>query len=230
MDVDSTESDQLFNKLMIWMKSLHFTSLSLDPKCLRSGRAFGEVLHGIDQEFFNETWIEKVAQYDSDSNWRVKANNLRKLTRSLAEYYDEHIHRIVKGTPLLDIDEMEFAEAGSIREMLKMAVLIVGAAFLGRKQEKFVAGVTILDPDVQSGVATAIQSIMDGSEKREIQSPVVIPPEEVLPDMKPNGGVSSSSSEELGGRITLLGKEVSLKGCFWHALTKLNYSVFSMSS
>ncbi|KAK6733171.1 hypothetical protein RB195_017124 [Necator americanus] len=203
--MDPSEPDQLFSKLMIWMKALHFTSLSLDPKCLRSGRAFGEVLHGIDEEFFNETWIEKIAQYDSDSNWRVKANNLRKLTRSLGEYYDEHVHRIVKGTPLLNIDEMEFAEAGSIREMLKMAVLIVGAAFLGRKQEKFVAGVAVLDPDVQSGVASAIQSIMDGSEKREVPTPIA--PEEVLPDLKPNGAVSSSSSEELGGRITHLSKE-----------------------
>ncbi|RCN34080.1 hypothetical protein ANCCAN_20084 [Ancylostoma caninum] len=204
--MDPSEPDQLFNKLMIWMKSLHFTSLSLDPKCLRSGRAFGEVLHGIDEEFFNEMWIEKVAHYDSDSNWRVKANNLRKLTRSLGEYYDEHVGRIVKGTPLLDIDEMEFAEAGSVKELLKMAVLIVGAAFLGRKPEKFVAGVAVLDPDVQSGVATAIQGIMDGSEKRQVQTPVA--PEEVLPDLKPsNGGASSSSSEELGGKIALLSKE-----------------------
>ena len=90
------------------MKSLRFTSLSLDPQSLRSGRAFGEVLHGMcveffslhlaynasiqmfrlcisivnyfsDDEFFNEIWIEKIAQYDSDSNWRVKANNLRKV-------------------------------------------------------------------------------------------------------------------------------------------------------
>ncbi|CAJ0608635.1 unnamed protein product [Cylicocyclus nassatus] len=207
MDVDSAESDQLFDKLMIWMKSLHFTSLSLDTRSLRSGRAFAEVLHGIDDQFFNEIWIEKVAQYDSDSNWRVKANNLRKLTRSLGEYYEEHARRIVKGTPLLDIDEMEFAEEGSIKEMLKMAVLIVGAAFLGRRQEKFVAGVAILDPDVQSGVATAIQSIMERSEKREIQSPIIIDPEEVLPDVKPNGGASSSSGDELGGRITHLSKE-----------------------
>ncbi|EYC08052.1 hypothetical protein Y032_0068g269 [Ancylostoma ceylanicum] len=76
--MDPSEPDQLFNKLMIWMKSLHFTSLSLDPNCLRNGRAFAEVLRGIDEEFFNEAWIEKVAHYDSDSNWRVKANNLRK--------------------------------------------------------------------------------------------------------------------------------------------------------
>ncbi|KIH55137.1 hypothetical protein ANCDUO_14710 [Ancylostoma duodenale] len=136
----------------------------------------------------------------------VLLNLLVQLTRSLGEYYDEHVGRIVKGTPLLDIDEMEFAEAGSVKEMLKMAVLIVGAAFLGRKQEKFVAGVAVLDPDVQSGVAIAIQGIMDGSEKRQVQTPVA--PEEVLPDLKPtNGGASSSSSEELGGKIALLSKE-----------------------
>ncbi|VDL77337.1 unnamed protein product [Nippostrongylus brasiliensis] len=163
------------------MNSLGFTTLSLEPKCLRSGRAFAEILHGIDGDFFNELWIEKIAHYDSDSNWRVKANNLRKLTRSLGEYYDEYVHRIIKGTDLLNIDEMEFAETGSITELLKMTVLVVGAAFLGNKQKKFVHGINALDADVQAGVMTAIQSIMEGSEKRDILT--LVSPEEVLPHL-----------------------------------------------
>ncbi|VDO68990.1 unnamed protein product [Heligmosomoides polygyrus] len=190
------------------MQSLEFTTLSLEPKCLRSGRAFGEILHGIDEDFFNEMWIEKIAHYDADSNWRVKANNLRKLIRSLGEYYEECVHRIVKGTHLLDIDEMEFAESGSTTELLKMAVLIVGAAFLGTKQKKFVEGITVLSSDVQGGVMQAIQSVMEGSEKRNIPTP--ISQDEVLPDLKPNGGgaTSSSSGDELGGRLASLSKEV----------------------
>ncbi|KAK6018955.1 hypothetical protein OSTOST_15428, partial [Ostertagia ostertagi] len=182
--MDPTGPDLLFYRLIAWnrallqMKSLGFTTLSLEPKCLRSGRAFGEILHGIDEDFFNEMWIEKIAQYDSDSNWRVKANNLRKLTRSLGEYYEECVHRIVKGTPLLDIDEMEF---------------------------EFVDGITVLDPDVQGGVMTAIQSVMEGSEKRDIPTPVS--PEEVLPDVKTNSGASSSTNDELGGRLASLSKE-----------------------
>ncbi|KAK5975640.1 Nudix hydrolase domain-containing protein [Trichostrongylus colubriformis] len=203
--MDPTGPDLLFFRLIAWMKSLGFTTLSLEPKCLRSGRAFAEILHGIDEDFFNEMWIEKIAQYDFDSNWRVKANNLRKLTRSLGEYYEECVHRIVKGTHLLDIDEMEFAETGSTTELLKMAVLIVGAAFLGSKQKKFVDGITALDSDVQSGVMTAIQSVMEGSEKRDIPTPIT--PEEVLPDVKPGSMASSSTSDELGGRLASLSKE-----------------------
>ncbi|XGW12186.1 hypothetical protein V3C99_013125 [Haemonchus contortus] len=203
--MDPGEPDLLFYRLIAWMKSLCLTTLSLEPKCLRSGRAFGEILHGIDEDFFNEMWIEKIAHYDSDSNWRVKANNLRKLIRSLGEYYEECVHRIVKGTHLLDIDEMEFAETGSTTELLKMAVLIVGAAFLGSKQKKFVDGITMLDPDVQGGVMTAIQSIIEGSEKRDIPTPITS--EEVLPDVKPNSAGSSSTSDELGGRLASLSKE-----------------------
>lgn len=205
--MDPTGPDLLFRKLMAWMQSLEFTTLSLEPKCLRSGRAFGEILHGIDEDFFNEMWIEKIAHYDADSNWRVKANNLRKLIRSLGEYYEECVHRIVKGTHLLDIDEMEFAESGSTTELLKMAVLIVGAAFLGTKQKKFVEGITVLSSDVQGGVMQAIQSVMEGSEKRNIPTP--ISQDEVLPDLKPNGGgaTSSSSGDELGGRLASLSKE-----------------------
>ncbi|WKX92870.1 hypothetical protein Q1695_010699 [Nippostrongylus brasiliensis] len=204
--MDPILPDLLFAKLVQWMNSLGFTTLSLEPKCLRSGRAFAEILHGIDGDFFNELWIEKIAHYDSDSNWRVKANNLRKLTRSLGEYYDEYVHRIIKGTDLLNIDEMEFAETGSITELLKMTVLVVGAAFLGNKQKKFVHGINALDADVQAGVMTAIQSIMEGSEKRDILT--LVSPEEVLPHLKTNGaGTSASSGEELGSRLASLNKE-----------------------
>lgn len=201
--MDLYGQDLLFNELLIWMKSLSFTSLSLDPMCLRTSRAFAEVLHGIDEHFFNETWIEKIAHYDSDSNWRVKANNLRKLTRSLAEYYEEHVHRIVKGTCLLDIDEMEFAETGSTKELLKMAVLVVGAAFLGRTQKQFVDEITALDPEVQGGVVTAIKYIMDNSNETE----TLISPVEVLPDSKNNPGTSGSCGEESGSRLDSLAKE-----------------------
>ncbi|KJH44419.1 hypothetical protein DICVIV_09553 [Dictyocaulus viviparus] len=155
------------------MKSLNFTFLSLEPSCLRSGRAFAEVLHGIDEQFFSDVWMEKIAQYESNSNWRVKANNLRKLTRSLGEYYEEHVHRIIKGTNLLDIDEMEFAEAGSPKELLKMAVLIVGAAFLGRTQKQFVDGIACLDANVQRAVMTAINYVMGISKKSEIPTSLV---------------------------------------------------------
>ncbi|KAJ1366201.1 Protein Hook 1 [Parelaphostrongylus tenuis] len=206
MDSYGQDQDLLFDHLVTWMKSLSFTSLSLEPLCLRTGRAFAEVLHGIDEHFFNEMWIERIAYYDFDTNWRVKANNLRKLTSSLAGFYEEHVHRPVTGTRLLDIDEMEFAEMGSTKELLKMAVLVIGAAFLGRTPKiqfpGFVVGLIALDPEVQSGIMTALRYIINNSEDKEM----LISPLAALPDSNRNGK-SGGSGENSEGKLNSLAKE-----------------------
>jgi hypothetical protein len=46
-----------------------------------------------DGAFFDATWAERVQRYDRDANWRVKANNLRKVQKRVNEYYDECLHR-----------------------------------------------------------------------------------------------------------------------------------------
>ncbi|KAJ1366199.1 hypothetical protein KIN20_026800 [Parelaphostrongylus tenuis] len=124
------------------------------------------------------------------------------LTRSLGDYYEEYVHRIVKGANLLDIDEKEFAETGSAKELLKMAVLVVGDAFLGRTQKRFITGITALNPEVQSSVIAAIKIVIENTE--DIATP--ISPIEVLPSSN-NSGTIGRSDENCGGELDSLAKK-----------------------
>ncbi|KAJ1366197.1 hypothetical protein KIN20_026800 [Parelaphostrongylus tenuis] len=125
------------------------------------------------------------------------------LTRSLGDYYEEYVHRIVKGANLLDIDEKEFAETGSAKELLKMAVLVVGDAFLGRTQKRFITGITALNPEVQSSVIAAIKIVIENTE--DIATP--ISPIEVLPSSN-NSGTIGRSDENCGGELDSLAKKM----------------------
>lgn len=55
----------------------------------------GDLLHGYfsDAVFFHEGWLEKVQAYDETANWRVKANNLRKIFRRITEFYKERLSK-----------------------------------------------------------------------------------------------------------------------------------------
>lgn len=44
-----------------------------------------------DPLFFNDNWLSKIACYDQMANWRLKANNLRKIYRRLSEYYTDQL-------------------------------------------------------------------------------------------------------------------------------------------
>lgn len=41
--------------------------------------------------FFNKKWLSEIPSYDQEHNWRLKANNLRKIYRRLTEYYTDHL-------------------------------------------------------------------------------------------------------------------------------------------
>uniref|UniRef100_A0A1I7XTF4 HOOK_N domain-containing protein n=1 Tax=Heterorhabditis bacteriophora TaxID=37862 RepID=A0A1I7XTF4_HETBA len=203
--MDSSELQDMFDKLVIWMKSLRCTLGEFDSLSLRSCRTFAEVLNGVDCDFFHDVWMEKIPHYDSDSNWRVKANNLRKLTRRLEEYYEEHANRVIKNIALHEIDEKELAEDGAISQLLKIVMLIVGAAFLGRKQQSFVNNISALDPLVQKALMTAVQTVMSQSMEKEIViSPV---PEDESDPVSITSDQLNGMGGELDGKIVILMKE-----------------------
>lgn len=44
-----------------------------------------------DPLFFNDNWLGKIPHYNEMANWRLKANNLRKIYRRLSEYYTDQL-------------------------------------------------------------------------------------------------------------------------------------------
>ncbi|MEQ2202159.1 Protein Hook 2, partial [Xenoophorus captivus] len=63
------------------------------PSCdgkhdLTSGVAIAHVLHRIDASWFNETWLGRIKE-ESEANWRLKVSNLKKVLKSMLEYYHD---------------------------------------------------------------------------------------------------------------------------------------------
>uniref|UniRef100_A0A0R3RYZ5 Protein hook n=1 Tax=Elaeophora elaphi TaxID=1147741 RepID=A0A0R3RYZ5_9BILA len=127
--------DAYLDDLITWMNSLDDAN-EVALADVFSGRTIAEALSKIDPLFFNDNWLSKISYYDQMANWRLKANNLRKIYRRLSEYYTDQLGAEL--TPEWVIDTSRIAEHGDSELLCRLLQLVLGAALLCANNEKFI--------------------------------------------------------------------------------------------
>ncbi|EFO91349.1 CRE-ZYG-12 protein [Caenorhabditis remanei] len=125
--------------LAIWLSGLNGTKLALDdPHSLCNGRAFAELLHVIDDSFFDERWLETMPGMRTTSNLVVKRSNIRKLWRKISDYYSMLGRNI--GQRWYEIGErVDNIEETDIPVAVDLAMAVVAIALIGTRKEKWIS-------------------------------------------------------------------------------------------
>ncbi|VBB32457.1 unnamed protein product [Acanthocheilonema viteae] len=127
--------DAYLDDLITWINSLDDAE-EVKLGDFFSGRTIAEALYKIDPLFFNDNWLSKIPHYDQVANWRLKANNLRKIYRRLSEYYTDQLGAEL--TPEWVIDTTRIAEHDDSELLCRLLQLVLGAALLCANNEKFI--------------------------------------------------------------------------------------------
>ncbi|KAI5139602.1 Protein Hook 1 [Manis pentadactyla] len=123
-----------------------------DVKQLTNGVAMAQVLHQIDIAWFNESWLSRIKE-DMDDNWRIKANNLKKVLQGIMSYYNEISEELIP-------DLNQITECSDSVELGRLLQLILGCAVNCEKKQEHIQTIMTLEESVQHVVMTAIQELM----------------------------------------------------------------------
>ncbi|VDN55586.1 unnamed protein product [Dracunculus medinensis] len=129
-------TEELLDDLIAWLASLS-TEIQFSKETVFIGRCIAEILHKIDPFFFDSSWLEKIASYEPTANWRVRANNLRKVYRRLDEFYKERLSIELKDQWNIDISQM--VENDDYNLLYRLLQLVLAAALLGPNNRDFVS-------------------------------------------------------------------------------------------
>uniref|UniRef100_A0A3P8W7R7 Calponin-homology (CH) domain-containing protein n=1 Tax=Cynoglossus semilaevis TaxID=244447 RepID=A0A3P8W7R7_CYNSE len=102
MSVDKAE---LCDSLFTWLQTFQVPSCN-SKQDLTSGVAIAHVLHRIDPSWFNDTWLGRIKE-ESAANWRLKVSNLKKILKSVLEYYHDVLGHQVSDEHLPDVRLLE---------------------------------------------------------------------------------------------------------------------------
>ncbi|CAL8315937.1 unnamed protein product [Arctogadus glacialis] len=152
----SLDKAELCDSLLNWLQTFQVPSCT-SKKDLTTGVAIAHVLHRIDPSWFNETWLGRIKE-DSDSNWRLKVNNLKKILQSMLEYYHDVLGHQVSEQHLPDVALI--GEHGDITELGRLVQLVLGCAVSCEKKQEQIQQIMTLEESVQHVVMTAIQELL----------------------------------------------------------------------
>ncbi|CAL8270851.1 unnamed protein product [Lota lota] len=152
----SLDKAELCDSLLNWLQTFQVPSCT-SKKDLATGVAIAHVLHRIDPSWFNETWLGRIKE-DSDSNWRLKVNNLKKILQSMLEYYHDVLGHQVSEQHLPDVNLI--GEHGDVTELGRLVQLVLGCAVSCEKKQEQIQQIMTLEESVQHVVMTAIQELL----------------------------------------------------------------------
>ncbi|XP_012494787.1 PREDICTED: protein Hook homolog 1 [Propithecus coquereli] len=115
----------LCDSLMIWLQTFNTASPCQDVKQLTNGVAMAQVLHQIDAAWFNESWLSRIKE-DVGDNWRIKANNLKKILQGIMSYYHEFLGQQISEALIPDLNQI--TECSDSVELGRLLQLILGCA------------------------------------------------------------------------------------------------------
>uniref|UniRef100_A0A8C4NZG3 Hook microtubule tethering protein 2 n=1 Tax=Dicentrarchus labrax TaxID=13489 RepID=A0A8C4NZG3_DICLA len=125
------------------------SSLSLEFSCALINR---------DPSWFNETWLGRIKE-ESGANWRLKVSNLKKILKSMLEYYHDVLGHPVSDEHLPDVNLI--GEMGDVTELGKLVQLVLGCAVSCEKKQEQIQQIMTLEESVQHVVMTAIQEVSE---------------------------------------------------------------------
>ncbi|KAK5856744.1 hypothetical protein PBY51_008319 [Eleginops maclovinus] len=152
----SLDKAELCDSLLTWLQTFQVPSCS-SKQDLMSGTAIAHVLHHIDPSWFNETWLGRIKE-ESGANWRLKVSNLKKILKSMMEYYHDVLGHQVSEVHMPDVNLI--GEMGDVTELGKLVQLVLGCAVSCEKKEEQIQQIMTLEESVQHVVMTAIQELL----------------------------------------------------------------------
>ncbi|KAK5914538.1 hypothetical protein CgunFtcFv8_008973 [Champsocephalus gunnari] len=163
----SLDKAELCDSLLTWLQTFQVPSCS-SKQDLMSGVAVANVLHQIDPSWFNETWLGRFKE-ESGANWRLKVSNLKKILKSMMEYYHDVLGHQVSEVHMPDVTLI--GEMGDVTELGKLVQLVLGCAVSCEKKEEQIQQIMRLEESVQHVVMTAIQELLAKDPSAEPGSP-----------------------------------------------------------
>uniref|UniRef100_A0A3Q1C337 Calponin-homology (CH) domain-containing protein n=1 Tax=Amphiprion ocellaris TaxID=80972 RepID=A0A3Q1C337_AMPOC len=153
----SLDKAELCDSLLTWLQTFQVPSCS-SKYDLTSGIAIAHVLHRIDPSWFNETWLGRIKE-ESGANWRLKVSNLKKILKSMLEYYHDVLGHQISDEHLPDVNLI--GEMGDVTELGKLVQLVLGCAVSCEKKQEQIQQIMTLEESVQHVVMTAIQEVSE---------------------------------------------------------------------
>ncbi|XP_029364732.1 protein Hook homolog 2 isoform X2 [Echeneis naucrates] len=163
----SLDKAELCDSLLTWLQTFHVPSCN-SKYDLTSGVAVAHVLHRIDPSWFNETWLGRIKE-ESGANWRLKVSNMKKILKSMLEYYHDVLGHQVSDEHLPDVNLI--GEMGDVTELGKLVQLVLGCAVSCDKKQEQIQQIMTLEESVQHVVMTAIQELLSKEPSSEPGSP-----------------------------------------------------------
>ncbi|XP_017272286.1 protein Hook homolog 2 isoform X2 [Kryptolebias marmoratus] len=162
----SLDKAKLCDSLLTWIQTFQVPSCK-SKHDLTSGVAIAHVLHRIDPSWFNETWLGRIKE-ESEDNWRLKVSNLKKILKSMLEYYHDVLGHQVSDEFLPDVNLI--GEMGDVPELGKLVQLVLGCAVSCEKKQEQIQQIMTLEESVQHVVMTAIQELLTKEPSSELGS------------------------------------------------------------
>ncbi|KRX66275.1 Protein Hook -like protein 3 [Trichinella sp. T9] len=169
MSSDSTNVEHDYDCLLKWMMSLQANVTHIELNELTSGRAFIDALRVIDSNYFNDAWMEvfKDANYE-EREWRLRANVLRKILKSVLKYNEEICNNVISKNILPNV--MVIARDGSKEEIIKFIRIVVAAAVNGPGRDGMIKNIFDLEKSVQHTLMLTIQGLeFEGDNSGELE-------------------------------------------------------------
>uniref|UniRef100_A0A8C3G2Z0 Hook microtubule tethering protein 2 n=1 Tax=Cyclopterus lumpus TaxID=8103 RepID=A0A8C3G2Z0_CYCLU len=121
-----------------------------------SSLEFSCALINRDPSWFNETWLGRIKE-ESGDNWRLKVSNLKKILKSMLDYYHDVLGHQVSDEHMPDVNLI--GEMGDVTELGKLVQLVLGCAVSCEKKQEQIRQIMTLEESVQHVVMTAIQEV-----------------------------------------------------------------------
>ncbi|XP_039680104.1 protein Hook homolog 2 isoform X1 [Perca fluviatilis] len=163
----SLDKAELCDSLLTWLQTFQVPSCN-SKHDLTSGVAIAHVLHRIDPSWFNETWLGRIKE-ESGANWRLKVSNLKKILKSMMEYYHDVLGHQVSDEHLPDVNLI--GEMGDVTELGKLVQLVLACAVSCEKKQEQIQQIMTLEESVQHVVMTAIQELLSKDPSSDPGSP-----------------------------------------------------------
>ncbi|XP_034395307.1 protein Hook homolog 2-like isoform X2 [Cyclopterus lumpus] len=163
----SLDKAELCDSLLTWIQTFQVPSCN-SKQDLTSGVAVGHVLHKIDPSWFNETWLGRIKE-ESGDNWRLKVSNLKKILKSMLDYYHDVLGHQVSDEHMPDVNLI--GEMGDVTELGKLVQLVLGCAVSCEKKQEQIRQIMTLEESVQHVVMTAIQELLSKEPSSDPGSP-----------------------------------------------------------
>ncbi|CAF1058771.1 unnamed protein product [Adineta steineri] len=147
----------LCDSLIKWMKTFDLNRTINGAGDLSDGVLIAMCLKNIDANHFNDAWVQKI-RTDAGDNYRIKANNLKKVLKNITDYYSEVLGQTLVDFQMPDLNMI--AESTDETELSRLLQLVLGCAVSCDRKQYYIEHIMSLEESVQHVLMNAIQELM----------------------------------------------------------------------